>query len=241
MRVIILSDLHGNLSAVESVIRYIEGLPGSKSLLLLGDLVDYGMHSNEVIDKIRSLPYPIVCSIRGNHEQAILTGDFSRFSSERGKSCAGYTKSVLSTDSVEYIEKTMPSGVREFEIDGKKCLAVHGSLEDVYWKSIRPGQDLSGYRKYDWVFSGHSHLPHFFEVFFDADNPDYRNKKKTGFINPGSVGQPRNHNPLAQFAILDTDTDEVRMIKVAYDIEKEQEAYAGQVDEFYKTRLETGI
>ncbi len=241
MILLILSDLHGNLSALRSV------LSGTKKFnidacLLLGDIIDYGMHSNEVIEAVKTLPYPALCNIWGNHEKAIVSEDYSRFSSERGRECAKYTHSLLNDDSWDYIKNTMTNdGKYEFEIDGKKCLAVHGSLEDIYWKSIKPGINLSAYSKYDYVFSGHSHLPHFFEVFYEVDRPEYRNKKKTIFINPGSVGQPRNHNPMAQFVLLDTDTEEVKTIKVNYNIAKEQSAYNGAVDDFYRKRLEGGV
>lgn len=237
----IMSDIHGNLNACMNSIDSL----GSKhidALILLGDLIDYGMHSNEVVELIKKVPYPVLCNLRGNHEQAVITGDYAHFSSERGRQCAQHTKSVLSRDAWQYITKNMSdSGMYEFEHRGKKCLAVHGSLEDIYWKSIRLGQDLSAYQKYDYVFSGHSHLPHFFEFFCATDDPAYRNKKKTVFINPGSVGQPRNHNPMAQFAILDTETGSVTFEKIAYDVTKEQEAYSGQVDDFYRKRLEIGV
>ena len=241
MVLLILSDLHGNISALYSVLSEIKKY-NIDSCLLLGDIIDYGMHSNEVIEAVRSMQYPIICNIWGNHENAVITEDYSRFSSARGLECAKYTRSLLNKNSWDYIKNEMTNdGKYEFEIEGKKCLAVHGSLEDIYWKSIKPGMDFLAYSKYDYVFSGHSHLPHFFEMFYDAENPQYRNKKKTIFINPGSVGQPRNHNPMAQFALLDTDTEEIKIIKVNYDIAKEQSAYTGAVDNFYCKRLECGI
>ena len=241
MKVAILSDMHGNLAAATQVAAYLQAEQAS-GVLLLGDLIDYGMHSNEVVDLLRSLPYPVFCNIRGNHEQAILTGEYTRFSSARGRECAKYTKSVLSESTWTYLRERMSDGgMCEFTLGGKACLAVHGSLADPYWKSISPGQDLSPYRAYDYVFSGHSHLPHFFEVFHAVDDPANRNKKKTVFLNPGSVGQPRNLNPMAQFAILDFESGEVRMIKLPYDVAEEQKAYAGQVDDFYRARLERGL
>ena len=242
MRLMILSDIHGNIEALGSIFSFVKNKKEPEAVILLGDIIDYGMHSNEAIEFIKRLPYPILCNIRGNHEQAIITEDYKRFSSERGRQCARYTRSILTPDTWVYITRVMAdSGMYEFEIRGRKCLAVHGSLEDIYWKSIKPGQDLSVYQKYDYVFSGHSHLPHFFEEFYTANNPKYRNKKKTIFINPGSAGQPRNHNPLAQFVLLETDNEEIHMEKVSYNIKKEQEAYHGQVDDFYKTRLESGV
>ena len=69
----------------------------------------------------------------------------------------------------------------------------------------------------------------------------YNDKKKTIFINPGSVGQPRNINPCAQFGILDTQTTEYTHVSVPYDFRSEQELYTDDVDVFYKDRLTLGI
>lgn len=241
MRLLILSDIHGNQTALRTVLNYADTLQ-IDACAVLGDLIDYGMNSNEAVQMLSCLEYPLVCNIQGNHEQAVIMEDYTRFSTERGRECAKYTHSILETQTWDYLKNVMSnSGKAEFMADGKKCLAVHGSLEDIYWKCIQPGQDLEEYKEYDYVFSGHSHLPHFMEVFYKADDPLCRNRKKTVFINPGSVGQPRNLNPMAQFVVLDTQTEEVLMKKIDYDIRKEQEAYCGQVDDFYRRRLENGV
>lgn len=218
MKLLILSDIHGNRTALRTVLDY-AGTLQIDACAVLGDLVDYGMNSNEVVRMLSCLEYPMVCNIRGNHEQAVLLEDYTGFSTERGRKCAEYTHSILDARTWDYLKNVMSdSGKAEFTAGGKKCLAVHGSLEDIYWKSIQPGQRAEEYREYDYVFSGHSHLPHLMEVFYEADAPLCRNRKKTVFINPGSVGQPRNLNPRAQFAVLDTQTGEVLMKKVDYDI-----------------------
>lgn len=242
MKLLILSDIHGNLNALDAVLNTILKKHVIDACVLLGDIIDYGMHSNEVIQKIQSLNYPLLCNIRGNHEEAIIQKDYSRFSSERGKESARYTRSILNKESWDYITNVMTcAGKYEFEMDGRKCLAVHGSLQDEYWKSINPDVDPEPYAEYGFVFSGHSHLPHFFEKYVKTDNPETRNKKKIIFINPGSVGQPRNINNFAQYAVLDTNTEEVLMGKEQYNIKEEQRAYHGQVDDFYKERLELGV
>lgn len=123
----------------------------------------------------------------------------------------------------------------------KKCLAVHGSLEEPYWKGIDLTKTLKEYSNYDYVFSGHTHLPHFIEKYYVCDDMQRRNKKKTVFINPGSVGQPRNLNNMAQFVILDMETERIAFEKVKYDIGAEQADYDGQVDAFYRERLRWGI
>lgn len=249
MKLLLLSDIHGNSSAFHAVLNYTAQHPDISACILLGDLIDYGMHSNEVLQMARALPYPILCNIHGNHENAILNANYSRFSSERGRDSAKYTRSMLNDESWDYLHYEMTAGgKKEFVYNGKKCLAIHGSLEDMYWKSIRPEAELMEYSDYDYVFSGHSHLPHLIEKFFPVQNTGStneitrrRSKRKVIFINPGSVGQPRNQNPLAQFALMDPETEQVSFEKVPYDIESEQASYHGQVDNFYCERLTWGI
>lgn len=243
MKVLIMSDIHGNKNAFQAVLDHMSNNSQDiKACILLGDLIDYGMHSNEVIQMINILPYPIICNIRGNHEDAVLRDEYSRFSSERGRISAKYTKSILDQTSWNYINSQMSlSGLQEFEYSGKKCLAVHGSMVDEYWNSIKPDDLLTEYEKYDYVFSGHSHQPHYFEKYYKVEDPVHRNMKKTIFINPGSIGQPRNHNPMAQYALLDMNTEEIQFCKVEYDISSEQSSFTDKVDIFYRERLAVGI
>lgn len=242
MSVLILSDIHGNLSALQAVLDKASQDHDITFCILLGDLIDYGMHSNEVIEMVQCLPYEMICSIRGNHEDAIIRGEYGRFSSDRGRGSAAYTRSVLTWDSWDYLFRKMtPGGKREFVLNDKKCLAVHGSLKDEYWKSIGSLDELDEYREYDYVFSGHSHLPHMFERYYRCEDEARRNKKKVIFINPGSVGQPRNLNNRAQFAVLDMDREQIVFEKAEYDICGEQAAFCGQTDDFYRERLRWGI
>jgi predicted phosphodiesterase len=129
----------------------------------------------------------------------------------------------------------------KLNLDGKQVLAIHGSLNDYYWKAIFPDNLNGDYIDYDIVLSGHSHYPHVFQKFYEFENPDFRNKKSVLFINPGSVGQPRNHNPNAQYAILDTDSMGVDLRYIEYPKDKAMALYDGSIDEFYKKRLENGI
>lgn len=248
MKILILSDIHGNLAAFQSVMDKASRIPDIRACILLGDLIDYGMHSNEVLQMVRNLPYPLLCNIYGNHEHAIRNEYYSRFSSRRGQASARYTRNILDGESWDYLLNEMTaSGKKEFIYNGKKCLAVHGSLENPHWKSICPDKIPEGYSGYDYVFSGHSHLPHMVEAYycpqeyFSDEKIRRRRKKKVIFINPGSVGQPRNQNPMAQFVLLDPEKEQVSFEKVPYDIESEQASYHGQVDDFYRERLTWGI
>jgi len=240
MKLLILSDIHGNLSALNSVLEDAKKY-NPDAVALLGDYIDYGMRSNETAERLKALEIPTVCRLWGNHEDAIMNDRYDKFSSLRGVKSAQFTKSRLSAQTVDFLlSMENKSGKAEFEFGGKRFLAVHGSLEDNYWKSILPYSDLSGYEKYDYVLSGHSHYSHMFPMFYKCDNHKMRDKKRTLFINPGSVGQPRNHNPKAQYALLNLESG-VYMNSVDYDIAYEMGLYTGELDDFYKMRLEKGI
>lgn len=241
MKILILSDIHGNLTALNQVVGYIKDIKFD-GLALLGDIIDYGPHSNEVVEIVSMLKLPVLCSIRGNHEDAILNDNYSRFSSPRGVESAKYTKSILSEKTLEYLNTRIEdAGKIDFLIDGKKILAVHGTFEDEYWGKFDCTKDLSVYSNYAIVLMGHSHRPFYYEAFYPCGNKATRNLKKTIFINPGSVGQPRNLNNASQFAIFNTETENCEFIKLSYNINKEQKDFSDKIDVFYKTRLEIGI
>lgn len=241
MKLAVLSDVHGNWKALQAVLAHMEE-KNIDGVALLGDLIDYGPHSNEVIQQIAELELPIVCNIWGNHEEAVIEQHYERFSSARGQRSAQKTLKDLTPESRDYIENHMNrQGYQIFMIEEKKCLAVHGSMEDCFWKSITPSIDAEAYKKFDYVFSGHSHEPHFFEKYNPVRREATRNRKKTIFLNPGSVGQPRNLNHRAQYAVLDTETEECYLYKVNYDIEAEMQCFSEETDAFYRERLKGGI
>lgn len=240
MRIAILSDIHANYSALKAVLEDLSQY-SVDGLLLLGDLINYGMRPNEVIETIATCPVPVLANIWGNHEKAVIDNDLARFSSDRGRDILRYTRGILSPASLHYIEQMSHEPV-SFEVDGRKFLLVHGCLKDIYWKSLTLSDMTDeSYSQYDCVISGHSHVPHYLESFFKADCPEHRNKKRTVFINPGSVGQPRNHNPRAQYGVLEMETGEYIHCCVSYDIVSEQRLYTSETDIFYKDRLLVGI
>lgn len=238
----VLSDIHGNMFALEKVAEDMKSYDIS-GVILLGDLIDYGMESNEVLDYIQTnFDDMVICSIWGNHEKSILTSDFEGFSSKRGVESAKYTSLVLKRESIEYIKNNSAcEGFQELEVSNCKILAIHGSLDDYYWKSILPDNVRGDYSMYDVVLSGHSHKSHMFFKSYEIYDPIMRNRHITYFINPGSVGQPRNHNPAAQYAIVDFETMSVNLRAVKYDVESAMALYDGSVDDFYKKRLEYGV
>ena len=243
---LILSDIHGNVSAFDAVMNDCTG-ENFAGVILLGDLIDYGMRSNEIVQKLIALEAgdwknKIIVNIWGNHEKLVVDKDLERLSSDRGRVMARYTARQLSDTSIEYIQQLMnKAGIQEFEMGELRCLAVHGSLDDYYWKAIEPQNVHGEYVGYDIVFGGHSHYSHVFTQFCPVENPELRNKKAVVFVNPGSVGQPRNQNPYAQYAVVFLPSKRVELRAVEYDVEYEQSLYPDEIDEFYKTRLTRGV
>ncbi|MBQ3366851.1 MAG: metallophosphoesterase family protein [Acidaminococcaceae bacterium] len=243
---LILSDIHGNISAFDSVLSDCkeEDFTG---VILLGDCIDYGMRSNETISMLQELisgkwKDKVLVNIWGNHEQLLTEKNLERLSSDRGRMIANYTAEHISGNSMAYILTAMNRKGQEcFKIHDLKCLAVHGSLEDYYWKAVSPDNARGDYSDFDIVFSGHSHYSHCFTKFYSTDNEELRNKKAVIFINPGSVGQPRNQNPCAQYAVLSLPSKRVELRCVPYDVEFEQSLFPDVLDAFYKTRLTKGI
>ena len=242
---IILSDIHGNLSALNAVIEDFE-LKNYQpdAIAILGDNINYGMRPNEVIERLQKLSekYRIIANLFGNHEKALIDGDTSHFSTERGKQVLYFTRNRLTHESLEYINGLTKEGRVEVKIDEKKILLIHGSIADPYWGKLNPEtiKDIQ-YSKYDYVISGHSHIPILLEFFYSSEDAEYRNNKRTVFLNPGSVGQPRNHNPRAQYLYLDLVTEVFHFNSVTYDIQTERSLFVGEVNSFYSDRLIKGI
>lgn len=243
MRIILLSDIHANLTALQAILDDIQDIGSFDSYVVLGDLVNYGPRPNEVIDLIDQLSPKIIINLWGNHEYSIFGGSLDRFSTDRGRAVLRYTNTLLTEKSRTYLDSQMShSGYEECIIEGKKFLFIHGNLDDPYWGKF--GIDKMNderYAEFDYVISGHSHIPFYVEQFFFSDNRKYRNKKRTIFVNPGSVGQPRNHNPFAQYGILDTLTGNYEHRSVRYDVIAEQAFFDDSINVFYKERLILGI
>lgn len=246
-RFVILSDIHGNLSALNAVAEDIE-VRGYQpdGIMLLGDNINYGMRPNEVIERLMALGkvYAVMVNLCGNHEKALLDGDTENFSTERGKQVLDYTKSMLKPDAVDYIGRLTKAGYAELRLNGRRLLFVHGTKSNPFWgKMDDTERSRPEYAPYDYVVSGHSHIPDWTERFYEAKGrADYRNKKRTVFLNPGSVGQPRNHNPRAQYLYADFSAETFHFNAVEYDIKAEQALYAAaQIDDFYRKRLTNGI
>ena len=238
MKLVFLSDIHANLTAFQAVVDVIKCYKDAK-VYVLGDIIDYGLRPNETIELLKTLKPAVV--LEGNHENALLNKTYERFSEDRGREMSRYTETILSQKALFYIKKLSGKAEMELRISGKRVLLIHGSIEDRYWGKIDEKVNAESYQEYDVVISGHTHKRHYIEKYYACSNAETRNRQKVVFINPGSVGQPRNLNPLAQFVMCDEDLTNWEFREVCYDISAETVLYKGQVDDFYKKRLLIGV
>lgn len=227
MRFLILSDIHANATALESSLAAAAG--HWESAVCLGDVVGYGPDPNEVIDRVRELG---ALTIRGNHDKVScgLTNadDFNPVA----RSAVLWTREHLRPENREYLEK-LPVG--PVSVDGISL--VHGALrdEDEYVFAAAQALDTLLEAPSPLTFFGHTHLQGGFSLR-DAEVQALRFRPRGGenlttlelepglhyLLNPGSVGQPRDGDPRAAFAIADTDRHAVEFWRVKYDIEPVQ-------------------
>ncbi len=222
MKYFIISDIHANYSALDRVLNIIKRKAISK-IIILGDLVGYGGEPNQVVSRVRTLKNAMI--IRGNHDKVASGVEDGRNFNNSALKAVLWTKRRLTSLNREFLFD-LPAGPLmindEFEV-------VHGSTtnEDDYILSDYDAAKAAGLMKRDICFFGHSHLPVIFEIKGNSvehhipkkEREEYR--LKPGFkylINPGSVGQPRDRNPMASCVIYDSDCGHLQIYRTAYDI-----------------------
>ena len=209
MKIAIVSDIHSNLQALRAVLDDIQKIDAGL-ILCAGDVVGYGGDPNECCNLISKAAH---LAVFGNHEVAALTGDTVWMNSNAAKA-AKWTGSVLDQRSRDYLDKLELSA--RTEISGRMIAMYHGSIDSaieyVYEESLSP--DLLMAAETDVLILGHTHIP--YVVRFEQGLA----------VNPGSVGQPRDMNPKASYAVLDPARMICEIRRVDYDIESAQKSIA---------------
>ena len=228
LRRAIISDIHGNLAALEAVLADIQTQKVDQ-ILCLGDVIGYGPNPLECY-KLTKAEASII--LMGNHEQALYEDGGERFH-QRAKAAINWTyRQFIETDEGQALLETIR--LLDSSYTRGDVLCVHGSPLDPVEEYIMP-QDAFQLKKmsYQWVlvkqiaFCGHTHLPGVFEENKRKFIPSYTIENGTywldanvkAIINVGSVGQPRDGNNKACYVILD-ETDVVFYRRVQYDLEK---------------------
>ena len=201
MLVGLLSDLHGNEPALSAVL---DDMPPVDALACAGDVVGYNPWPGACVDAMRERDVP---TVRGNHDRAVVTDTSFAFNSMAGAGVR-YAREQLTDDQLAWLE-TLPT--EHTVLDGRVKL-VHGHPEDPD-RYTYPGmfsERLLGDE--DVLVMGHTHVQH--HEVFDGQVA----------LNPGSVGQPRDGNPKAAYAVLDLEELTVEERRVAYDVDRVVEA-----------------
>jgi predicted phosphodiesterase len=225
MRYLVISDIHANQPAFSSVLSD----AGSFDFVwCLGDVVGYGPNPNECIEQLRELPH---FSLAGNHDWAALGKlDLTSFNSD-ARTASLWTQSELTTASRLYLESLATNDVK-----GDFTLA-HASPRQPVWEYVLdPLIARRNFAYFDtpYCLVGHTHIPVLFVQEDDHQSgcrtlvPPFPGpiSLETGgrfILNPGSVGQPRDGNPFASYAILDTERMTWEHHRVPYPIEITQE------------------
>jgi predicted phosphodiesterase len=227
MKYLIVSDIHSNREALSAVLAFVKRKPWDKAVFL-GDLVGYGANPNQAVDMVRSLK-PLV-AIRGNHDKVCSGIEDGELFNRMALEAAMWTRRKLTRGNLQWL-KSLPQG--PLVVDGHFAIS-HGTPidEDAYIFGELEALNVFRQTDFDLCFFGHSHFPVIFALSPDAITtvltvaPSFRFKLKPGvryLINPGSVGQPRDGNPLCSFAIYDSETRMVSIHRLSYPLRRTQE------------------
>ncbi len=242
MKILVISDVHANLTALEAVLA--DAGNNYEAVWCLGDLVGYGPDGNQCVQRVRELPN-LLC-IRGNHDLAICgDADLSIFNHEAGEAII-ISRRMMSPETLQYL-RSLPEKL----VSGQATF-IHGSPRNPVWEYIL---DVSiaaeNFASFDTqlAFVGHSHLP----LMFTADPQSglveraYRYPGVTtpvttrAILNPGSVGQPRDNDPRASYGIFDPQNMTWEIHRVPYDIPSvQQRIIAAGLPEKHARRLSAG-
>jgi predicted phosphodiesterase len=228
VRALVVSDLHANAEALRAVLSRVRRKKFD-CVVCLGDFVGYGAEPNQVLDIMRSLKGPKLY-IRGNHDRVVALLDEGQGFNAPAKVAAHWTRDHLSAPNRRFLEK-LPLGPLQRE----NVVLCHGSPEDEDEYVFNEVHASRIFEQNDApiVLYGHTHLP---VIFWTEAKGRVRGSAVRGeaiyrldrdrryLINPGSVGQPRDRNPRASFAIVDSRRMTAQFFRVAYNVAKTQSA-----------------
>ena len=213
----IVSDIHGNLEALEAVLADIAPHQPA-SIVCLGDFVGYGASPNECIERLRPM---IEHAVVGNHDLAAIGKLRLTYFNQNAAAAAVWTETALTPENRAYLEG-LP-----FSVKWRDALLVHASpAEPENWHYVlSPGEaraELDAFHE-AVCFIGHSHYPGVFDMQDDrvryTRTPEVRLEKGHRYlVNVASVGQPRDGDPRAGYLLYDDLDRVIRHIRLEYDL-----------------------
>lgn len=224
MRYLFISDLHGNREALEAVLENARG--AYEQIVCCGDIVGYGPDPNFVVEWARAHVQTV---IRGNHDRACCGLEDLEWFNPIAQTASRWTMAELTGENLDWL-RMLPQG--PVAVDG--FLVAHGSPldEDEYIASPEDAANLFDYLESPVTFIGHTHLQGGFhwgdgkrQAIARPRSWESVSRLKLDpdavyLINPGSTGQPRDNDPRAAYALVDSDTRSVALHRVPYDFER---------------------
>jgi predicted phosphodiesterase len=241
MRILVISDIHANYTALEAVL---ESAGRVDAVWCLGDIVGYGPDPNQCINTIRSLPN-LTC-VLGNHDAAVLKRiDLSIFNYD-ARCSLKWMINTITANNLEYLASLPETATQE------DVFLVHGSPRNPLWEYILDVYSAGNiFDSNDAItfLSGHSHIP---LVFFKSNSDRMVTLRPLvagdsillyhrAILNPGSVGQPRDYDPRAAYAIFYPESRRWESYRVEYDIQGvQQRIIKAGLPEHHAIRLAQG-
>lgn len=241
MRVLVFSDIHANLTALQAVITSAGQVD---QIWCLGDIVGYGPDPNQCVSTLRSIN-GLSC-VMGNHDAAVCDLIPIEAFNPEARDSINWTRSNLTPDNIEWL-KLLPE-----RINLETATLAHGSPRNPIWEYLLdPITAFNNFKQFSTpcCFVGHTHLPVIYQhlgnqrsaiCMLPTPNQPVRIIGRM-IINPGSVGQPRDHDPRAAYGIFDTNALSWEPKRASYNIaEIQQRILAFGLPEKHALRLETG-
>ena len=243
MKIGVIGDIHANLAAFQATLTKLED-EGCDAIVCTGDIVGYGPSPGECVRIVREREIPCVL---GNHDQYVTLLMDPRLDrlSPNIRHCVEWTQNKLDMEDLKWLAQ-LPR-----QVDFEQLSLVHGSFGPKQWAYLTSAKAVSEnfeHQSGQLAFCGHTHIP-LLAYFVDDETPpvlSYLTKSKLPdsskvLINPGSVGQPRDHDPRASCGIYNTESKSVHVARAAYDIEETQALMReANLPEQFITRLSEG-
>lgn len=227
MRYLILSDMHANWEAFETVLRRARR-KRYEAVLVLGDLVGYGAAPNQVVEAVRRMG-PRLFTVRGNHDKVVAGIDSGGNFNQTALTAAQWTTGRLTPGNLRYV-RDLPQGPLKVEEGVAIC---HGSPldEDTYVFSDVDAWEIFSRYEMPVTFFGHTHIPSLFwlegrllgvKALRGTSGRIVLSPGGRYLINPGSIGQPRDRDPRASYMIYDSKKRVVSWYRIPYAIGEAQ-------------------
>jgi predicted phosphodiesterase len=216
MRVAVLSDIHSNLTALDAVLAAAGPVD---AIWHLGDVVGYGPDPNGVVRRLIEVG---AVGVRGNHDAAAAGGSEIEWFNTDARRAMEWTRTMVSAPTVTWL-RDLPE---RLTVEG--CELVHGSLREPIWEyvtSVPVARANLAVLGSPIGLNGHTHIPIAFveqdgriDVVGPGHGSELELRGRRALLNPGSVGQPRDGDPDASYAIFDPGEGRISWHRVAYDI-----------------------